>query len=189
MEEWSEQSEMVHRNQQIGELVEELVKENLEDKGFTVNRTGIGSDFEITPDTGDSSTELKINKGNQNWLVEIKFTSIQEIKMTEKQAETSVEKREHFLLCVVQADTSELDGNSVKDRMKFVKNIGDLINPSYEELKKKKTVMNTSSTNSGEVKLRLEQGNARFIVNETVWKQRGFGIDILAEKLTEQKGA
>lgn len=45
-----ERRRIVHENQRLGSLVEDLVREGLEDEGFTVRRTGIGSDFEIEYD-------------------------------------------------------------------------------------------------------------------------------------------
>ena len=43
-------------NQDLGAEVEKLVKENLEQAGFSVKRTGTGSDFEISEDTDDINT-------------------------------------------------------------------------------------------------------------------------------------
>ena len=50
LEDRRRQRQRVHKNQRLGEQVENLVRQNLEDEGFTVKRVPIGSDFEIQHD-------------------------------------------------------------------------------------------------------------------------------------------
>ena len=88
-----ESRRIVHENQSLGQQVERLVKELLEDKGFAVCRTGTGSDYEIS-----------IDKGCQSWLIEVKATRDQVVRMSDIQAKTAVEQGNRFLLCVVPVD-------------------------------------------------------------------------------------
>ena len=76
----------VRENQQLGDHVEDLVKESLECRGFTVRRTGIGSDFEIEY---DSVARLKLEMSGRTWLVEVKAASSQGVRMTATQANTA----------------------------------------------------------------------------------------------------
>ena len=53
-----------------------LVKEGLEGQGFTVKRTGIGSDFEIEYDFIEKNEEIgiELSRDDRTWLVEVKAT-------------------------------------------------------------------------------------------------------------------
>jgi hypothetical protein len=62
-----------YENQRLGSKVEKLVKAILEKEGFSVERTGIGSDFEIS----DLIT-LDIDRGDESWLVRGKSHEIPE---------------------------------------------------------------------------------------------------------------
>ena len=104
LKEDQERKHIVDENRRLGSKVEKLVKAILEKEGFSVKRTGIGSDFEISEDTDDITT-LNIVQKDQSWLIEVKSTQTendnQSVRMSSKQAQTAVEKREEFLLCIV----------------------------------------------------------------------------------------
>ena len=116
-------------NQDLGAEVEKLVKKNLEQVGFSVKRTGTGSDFEISEDT-DDITQLKIEGGVQSWLVEVKSTKTendyQYVRMTSTQAENAVKEKEGFLLCVVPLGQENPTPENVRRNMRFIQNIGVL---------------------------------------------------------------
>ena len=156
----------VHENQRLGQQVEEWVKENLEQEGFSVRRTGIGSDFEIS----DLIT-LDIDRGDQNWLVEVKATRSQSIQMTSKQAETAVERGKEFLLCIVPIGPENIDPDleSVRANMRFIKNIGSRVAPLCEELADLEEWRDaiTDDTDSG-VKLVYETGTTGIRVYHSV---------------------
>ncbi len=170
--------EIVQKNQRLGALVEKLVKENLENEGFSVTRTGVGSDYEI-----------ELLQEGQRWLVEVKSTQGQEVvRMTDTQARTAVKEEGRFLLCVVQVESGktqpELD--EVRDKMRFVKNIGSLVEPlchdldGFEELRDDITDGNPSG-----VQLEVESGTARIRVTKSVW-DKGFHIEDLSKQLKEE---
>ena len=71
-----ERRRIVHENQRLGGLVEDLVREGLEEEGFTVRRTGIGSDFEIEHDVIEEEREIgiELSRNDRTWLVEVKAT-------------------------------------------------------------------------------------------------------------------
>ncbi len=185
VQEYLKHRQIVHENQSLGQLVEELVKANLENEGFSVRRTGTGSDFEISENTDDTIT-LDIEQGNKNWLIEVKATRGQSVKMTPTQAKTAVARGEEFLLCVVQMkqEDGEPDLETVREAMRFVENIGyhvktlceglDFLEECREEI--------TNDATSG-VALDVEAGMARFRVNHSLWETEGFPLEKLMEAL------
>ena len=106
LDERREQRRQVHDNQLLGSQVEILVKQSLEGEGFTVQRTGIGSDFAIEY---NDVARLELAKSDRTWLVEVKATRDNRVRMTGKQATTAVDKGEGFLLCVVPIEGEVAD--------------------------------------------------------------------------------
>ena len=187
LEERREQRRLVHENQRLGEHVENLVKEGLEGEGFTVSRTGIGSDFEIEYDLmeEDVGIELKLSRDDRSWLVEVKATREQRVRMTAKQAETAVERRDGFLLCVVPVGLGGigLEKDGIRANMRFVQNIGPRLESFCAELNafnKLRDYVNTLS--DGEIQLRVGAGTAHIHVANTVW-HNGICLEDLSTKL------
>ena len=170
-----ERRRLVHENQRLGEQVERLVKELLGDKGFAVRRTGIGSDYEIF-----------IDKDGQRWLIEVKATRDQAVRMTDTQAKTSVEQGEQFLLCVVPVGLGDPDPelDAVRASMQFVQNIGDRVAQLCKDLSRLEELREkiTSGEPSG-VQLEVAAGTARIRVASSVWERDGFRLEDLAEYL------
>ena len=167
-----EDRQMVQKNQHLGQLGEELMKKSLEDKGFTVTRTGTGSDYEI-----------KLSSGDQSWLVEVKSTQGQEVRMTDTQARKAVEKEDGFLLCVVPVESETPALDEVRDKMRFVENIGSLVEPLCNGLDEFEDLRDeiTDDKSSG-VQLVVEAGTARVRVAKSVW-DKGFRLEDLSKKL------
>ena len=169
-----ERRRIVHENQQLGDHVENLVKEGLESEGFTVKRTGIGSDFEIEYDVieGDEEIGIELSRNGQSWLVEVKATRDQRVRMTAKQAETAVEKGDDFLLCVVPVGLDEdgLEEDDIRNNMRFVQNIGPRVEPLCAELDALNDLRDDATTYSdGDIQLEIQAGTARIRVDNTVW--------------------
>ena len=168
-----EQTRRVHENQHLGTQVENLVRENLENEGFLVSPTGIGSDFEI---------RLNIVRNDKNWLIEVKSTrqegDHQSVRMTSTQAETAVKEKDKFLLCVVPLGQEDIIPETVRENTRFIQNIGDSIAPLWEGLKslKKKPV-------DIDIILDVEEGKAGILVKKSVWEDEGFPLEKLAEHL------
>ena len=188
----SEESKKARSNQELGRRVEEAVKENLKKEGFNVTRTGEGSDFQIELENGDMR-QFEIAGKNQKWLVEVKSTIDNKVKMTERQAETAVNKKEKFILCVVKShnieDLKESENlpEEIKTKIRFVKNIGCLIKSSYDEFKKvKQACKDARQSEDNGVKLVLEN-TTRFQISQTIWDKDGFGIEKLAENLAHNR--
>ena len=180
-----EQRHRVHENQDLGAIIETFVRDNLEAAGFSVRRTGIGSDFEIALETGHLGN-LHISRETQSWLVEVKATRDQRVRMTDVQARTAVQEGDRFLLCVVPVDSDYnfLESTDIWADMRFVSGIGQRLAVicddlgGYEDLR----VEITSETPSG-VQLEISPGPARVRVANSVWEGDGFPLDELAMRL------
>lgn len=186
-----ERKRVVRENQDLGQQVETLVKENLtqknfEGKGFTLERTGKGSDFEMEDTEG--ITTLNVARGDRKWLIEVKATRTegdnQSVRMTSTQAQTAVKENEKFLLCVVPLGQEKATVETVKENMRFIQNIGDRLTPLCENLDLLEDFREEITTNaSSGVKLVCEAGTTRIQVNRSVWEDEGFPLEKLAEHL------
>ena len=177
----------LHENQRLGSEVEDLVKEVLENEGFSVERTGTGSDFEISEETVDLIT-LDINKEDTSWLVEVKATRTegdnQSVRMTSTQAQTAVKEKEKFLLCVVPLGQKKVTPETVSKNMWFIQNIGGRLTPLCENLDLLEDFREEITTKASlGVKLVCEAGTTRIQVNRSVWEDEGFPLKNLAENL------
>ena len=187
LEERRKRRRIVHENQRLGQQVEEWVRANLEREGFLVRSTGTGSDFEISEDTEDLLT-LDITQDDRSWLVEVKSTRTeggsQSVRMTSTQAQTAVKKKEKFLFCVVPLGQENTTSETVRENMRFIKNIGHRVAPLCEALDSLEKLREeiTANASSG-VKLVCEAGTTGILVNHSVWEAEGFPLEKLAEHL------
>ena len=182
-----EQRRVVHENQRLGGLVEDLVKEGLKSEGFTVTRTGTGSDFEIRHDMveGDEEIGIELSKDGRKWLIEVKATREQRVRMTASQAKKAVEKGNGFLLCVVPVRHSgtQLDEDDVRANMRFVQDIGPRVEPLCKELDTLNEMRDDATTSSdSDIQLEIESGTARIRVENAVW-QSGIPLADLSAQL------
>ena len=178
-----ERRRQVQENQHLGSQVEKLVKQSLEGEGFTVCRTGIGSDFAIE---FNDITRLELAKSDRTWLVEVKATRDNRVRMSDKQAVTSVDEGDGFLLCVVpvQGEVADLDANTVRDSMLFVANIGPRLDEFCNNLNVLNELRETITTGESEgIQLEVDSGNARIRVANSVWENDGFRLEDLPYRL------
>ncbi len=168
-------------NQRLGQHVEKLVKKALEQSCFSVERTGTGSDFEVS----DLGT-LSLTQDNQSWLIEVKSTRGQSVLMSSRQVETAVETVGRFLLCIVPiVENTEPDLDTVKKDMRFINNIGDHIVPLCQDLADLEEWRAEVTANRSFEGFRLvyEAGTKGIRVNKSVWESEGFSLEDLAENL------
>ena len=182
-----ERRRIVHENQRLGDIVEDLVQEGLEDQGFTVKRTGIGSDFMIEYDFTEDNEEMgiELSRGDRTWLVEVKATREHRVRMTAKQAETAVNRGDGFLLCVVPVgqDGTYVDKDEVRANMRFVQDIGPRVRPLCVELDALNELRDDATTpGDSDVQLEIDGGTARIHVDNAVW-QDGVCLSDLAAQL------
>lgn len=189
IEERIERKRTVHLNQQLGSLVEDLVKESLENEGFTVKRTHIGADLVIEHDfvEEDKNTEigLELAKESSRWMVEVKATRDNDVRMTPAQAKNAMVRADKFLLCVVPVETNAVPGlDDVRRNMKFVEKMGERVSEVCRNLDAFEEQRHQITREDGDgVKLVVMSGTTRISVASSVWKDDGFGLDALANRL------
>lgn len=180
-----EQRRRVQDNQNLGGSVESLVKESLEQAGFSVHRTWVGADFEIAADLGDVAN-MELTRGDQSWLVEVKSTRDWRVRMTDTQARKAVEEGSRFLLCVVpvEQESSNPEADDIRTNMRFVAGIGDRVATLCNELGNFEDIhSDITSDKSDGVQLEITPGAARVRVASSVWENDGFPLDELAGHL------
>lgn len=180
-----EQRRRVQENQNLGSNVEDLVRENLERAGFSVRRTGVGSDFEIAAELGDV-TKLKLVREGQSWLVEVKSTRDRTVRMTDTQARTAASEGERFLLCVVPVESGGCNptADDVGTNMRFIADIGVRVESLCDNLEELEDMRcDITSKESLGVQLEVNPGPVRVRVASSVWEDDGFPLDELAERL------
>ena len=179
---------MVRENQRLGALVEQLVRESLEDEGFDVQLTGVGSDFKIQPSAAveDEQVRLELTRDGRTWLVEIKSARNDSVRMTSVQAREAVAQESRYLLCVVPISGPEdPDIEAVRQRMSFVDDIGHRLKgicaklDNVENLRESVTVEDTDG-----LRLELDLGSPRVRIRSTVW-EAGFSLQDLAGELRD----
>ena len=173
--------QVVHGNQRLGEQVEELVRQNLENADFNVKRTGIGSDFEI-----DDAASLELASAGTTWFVEVKATRDERVRMTDTQARTAVKKKDKFLLCVVPLDSEQTEPglDDVRKSMRFVQNIGERLADMCKDLDSFQNQRDKiTKGDSNGVRLEVESGAAKVRVANSVWQDDGFPLDDLRDNL------
>ena len=183
-----ERRRIVRDNQRLGERVEILVKKSLENEGFTVRRTGVGSDFKIkyNPIETDDLLRLELARSGRSWLVEVKATRDHDVRMTDTQVKTAVEYGNAFLLCVVpvEFEIDDLELSDVRINMRFVQNIGsDLIELNDEIEFFKDAQEDIAAKEHSGIQLEVVSGTVRARVTRAVWQDNGFALEHLTERL------
>ena len=193
-EELKEQQNRVDENRAFGRQVEERVKQileqNLKPKGFSVTSKHTGSDFEISPETFDISTQEIIRNGKK-WLVEVKGTRGQNVKMSFEQTKNALDESQEFLLCVVPIpEDTKPKFEAVRENMRFIKNIrkklGNRVASLCNSIDGQKAVMdNIPDDTALGINLDFEKGKAGIRVNKSLWEDEkiGFPLKKLAENL------
>ena len=178
LDERRERRRNIHRNQKLGAIVEDLVKKSLETKGFDVQSTGIGSDYEIEYDmldkAGGEELGIKVARSDgRTWLVEVKATRGNDVRMTPTQAKTAIKQGEQFLLCVVPVDveSDELEADRIRAAMRFVKGIGQHLGSLCDELDhiEEQRQAATKADSPDGIRLEILGGRARICVDEALW--------------------
>jgi hypothetical protein len=157
--------------------VEQLLKEALESHKLRVVRTGVGSDFAVSPDyvveedylLGGTEVFLGIEDDDRSFLVEIKATTTGTARMTVTQAITAVENKDRFILCMVQLGSPDVTPEAVRDQCRFVMNIGDQIDPVWREYLRYQETKEEASVRVGEVELIVGSSEVRFGVANGAW--------------------
>jgi len=174
IEQSRENRKRVAENQRVGALVEEIFKEMLEDKGFVVKRTGIGSDYSVESDVVVDGEEsgLSIQGHGKKFLVEIKATRLDAVRMTITQMKTAVENKKEFVVCYVQLQGLEPDRESVENQCRFIFDIGSKVEGLWQELSRLRMAKAQCSTwaEEGDLKLEIDELGARLRIGNEAWE-------------------
>lgn len=193
-EERKEQQDRVAENRDFGKRVENWVKQILEQKlspkGFSVTPKHTGSDLEISEETFDISTQ-EIIQNEKTWLVEVKGTRVQNVKLSFEQTKNALDESQEFLLCVVPIpEDTEPKFETVRESMRFIKNIhkklGSRVVSLCNSIDGQKAVMdNIPDDTAPGINLDFEKGKAGIRVNKSLWEDENIGLPLkkLAENL------
>ena len=182
LEEQERMRKMGKHNYQIGAWVEEMVRRCLKDAGFRVERRHEGADLEIA--IGDAG-RLRVTGRERRWLVEIKATQGNVVRMSQVQAAKAVEEEDGYLLCVVPIEESPPTDDGIRRDMRFVSDIGSRLEGLVQGarwLERQRGEL--ISQESGGIRLEVESGVRRFRISEPVWKENGFPVGDLEKRLT-----
>ncbi len=194
VEERKEQQDRMDENRRFGKRIEKWVKQlldqNLGSKGFSVTSKHTGSDLEISEETFDISTQEIIRNGKK-WLVEVKGTRVQNVKLSFEQTKNALDESQEFLLCVVPIpEDTKPKFETVRENMRFIKNIreklGNRVASLCNSIEGQKAVMdNTPDDTAPGINLDFEKGKAGIRVNQSLWEDEniGFPLKKLAENL------
>ena len=163
--------QQVQRNQMIGKLVEDLLREEMQAQGLTVDRTGVGSDFEVKSriETVDSGVFLNLELPSYSILLEVKATRTAYAKMTPRQVETACSEGNRFALCVVALTDDSPTREMVREHSRFVFDIGSKLQPVWDTYQKIRSTEGLASQHTGPVVLEIAQGEPRFLVGREIF--------------------
>jgi len=171
IEERIKTEEQIHKNQSVGALVENLLKKVLENEGFKVERTGIGSDFIVEHDFIENGVEtiFQIKKDQKiHFLIEVKATTQNFARMTLPQAKTARDNSNKYALCVVQLNSEEITEEIVRGHAKFVTDIGQKILEKVNKVESMK-IEQRAISETGDIEIEINEGPVRFKIYAGIW--------------------
>ena len=162
----------IRRNQDIGSLVEQILRQELEGRGLTVRRTGIGSDFEVESDFVEHEQEvgLELSGSRGTTLIEVKSTRIDQVKMTPAQVTRACELGDGFALCVVPLDDDAPTGETIREGLRVVFGIGERLRSALLDYEFVREAADVARVPRGPVELEIVEGEARFRLARAVWE-------------------
>lgn len=163
---------------EIGEAVEMVLAGILREYNFEVKKVISGRDLVVS-----------IEGSNFKYDIEVKSTRTGNfVGLTPTQARTATENSNYYSLCVVHKDSNFVDQTYVKEKAKFVVNIGELLTSKVEQMQflenEKSAVLNKPE----EITLTSETDlEYRFRVSSTVW-DKGKSLSEFVSFLKEKSG-
>jgi hypothetical protein len=177
----------VQRNQLLGRLIEELLREALTARGLTVRRTGVGSDFEIESDVTDGEQEvfLQVAGDKTSVLVEVKSARSNRVRMTPTQARKAQAERDRFALCVVPLPHDSPTLEIVRDECRFVFDIGRMLDEPLSDYGSLLRATVDARQQQGQIDVEIVEGQVRFAVDQSVWTD-GLALDGAVDEFTSR---
>jgi len=185
---------LVRRNQSLGRAVEKIVGRAFELRGITVKKAFKGYDFDAYV-VGDAIQESDVGQATidspkGSFMIEVKATTVDEVKMTLAQASKAQTNGQAYLLCV--ADLRErgeilerIPANPTDEEMTILaaelESIMCIVKIG-EEVATKVSLLQQIVSASGEV--RVDLGAAvRFVVPSAIWKDKAISISDWVSRL------
>ena len=154
-----EQEEEKERNE-LGEQVEKVLAEVLEQHDFEVKKEIFGKDLVIT-----------LKKNNAKYYIEVKSTSRESyVSMTPYQVKTSVAYSDNYALCVVHKNGSVVNEDYIKNNAKFVIDIGDKLHSKFDEVSEFETNKTEIANTHEDIDLFYENNlEYKYKISSNIW--------------------
>ncbi|TNE81403.1 MAG: hypothetical protein EP332_04590 [Bacteroidetes bacterium] len=168
--------ELIKRNQKLGFGLEAKFKNLVEgfDSRFKVERRPFGSDFVIEDDFVDivDGQQKELLFGFMNKLIELKVTGRNYAAMTPLQAQTAVDRKEDFILVVLEVINADFSEQSILDNAKAVDDIGYIIQQKFSEYTSYTSSESNLIRDDNKVQIDIgDGGDIRFRVKQEVWRE------------------
>lgn len=186
--------EKVRRNQTIGKNVEQTLKNLLqaslpEDK-FKVYKitkgADIGVDVDLEFDLVDDSYQpiaLGMQILNKSFVIEVKSTHLDYVRVTMPQANEAVEKLDSFILCVVELPTeyeqlTDIEAeNVVRESARFILKIGSKLEDKFNEAQEFRNKQEEiKSAPSGNVMIDTSDVQIRLRLGKKLWTEEDLHV-------------
>ncbi len=154
-----EREEEAERNE-VGEKVEKILAEALQQHGFEVKKEHYGKDLVIT-----------LKKQNAKYSIEVKSTSRESfVSMTPYQTATAVAEADNYALCVVQKNGSVVTKDYIRKNAKFVVDIGDKLHDKYEEVSDFETTKSDIANTNEDIDVFYENSlDYKYKISSNIW--------------------
>lgn len=154
-----EREEEIVRNE-VGEKVEKVLAEALQQHGFEVKKEIYGRDLIIT-----------LKKKNAKYSVEIKSTSRESyVSMTPYQASSAVQKSDNYALCVVQKNGSVVNKDYIRKNARFVTDIGDKLHDKVVEVGEFESTKTEIANTNEDIDLFYENSlDYKYKISSNIW--------------------
>ncbi len=183
--------ERIHKNQQVGALVEALFAElftspEIRALGLRLRRAPIGSDFAFESDfiEGDQENLLGVSTAKKELFVELKSTLGSSAAMTHTQAKLAANTEHAFALCVVPLEDRNPSIELVRTMSRFVPDIGTLLKAKVAEVTDLEVRKALATTESDGIRVSINDAGIRYRILEPVWSP-GKTVDEFVQYLIE----
>lgn len=163
----------IERNQKIGRLVENILKDIFENMNIKIIKTSIGSDFVIEHDFIEDNQEklFEIEKEGNIFYIEVKTTSQNFVKMTLPQARKAREEKGKYYLCVIPLSKDQITKDEVKRNAKFI-DIGEKIENKVRQIEKFQNSQQEIFREREDMEIEIEIGFGPIYlkINQPIWE-------------------
>ena len=177
IEEQKVRRKKIQRNQDIGRIVETLLRQELEGRGLTVRRTGRGSDFEVEGDNdyieNNEEVWLELVNSQVSTFIEVKSTRVDQVKMTHLQVKSACQLGDRFALCVVPLDDGIPTRQTISENLRVVFAIGGDLKSAlaaFESLRGATDKARQPQGPDGAIEIEIIEGQVRFQIGRSIWE-------------------